>query len=287
MVIDKDGTVKNNYTYEPFGELIATECTETTENSFKFTGQFYDSEIGQYYLRARQYDPQLMRFTARDPVAGKFEEPMSLHVYLYCLNNPVNMLDPSGLWGGYTHKTIIEWVFRYKALPGYKFTKDGSPIDLINRGSGDVDARYGINTEADFPYAPYHGMCAPGMSKEAAMEKMDNFVTQHLKEYLTDLLLEEYDSAYTHLGMALHSVMDVACPVHAWNELNPAPYDSNPAWQRHKRYESKLDTTLRNNNWINYDYEDALEDPVLQDYSTELKNAVKNVQKTWSAWGWE
>lgn len=98
-VIYKSGTnflVANNYSYTPFGELIATESTETIENHFKFTGQYYDSEIGQYYLRARQYDPQLMRLTGRDPVNGDYEEPMTLHKYLYCFNNPINNIDPTG-----------------------------------------------------------------------------------------------------------------------------------------------------------------------------------------------
>jgi RHS repeat-associated protein len=68
----------------------------TLDNPFMFTGQYYDSEIDQYYLRARQYDPLLARFTARDPVLGKFREPLTLHTYLYCLNDPVNRRDLSG-----------------------------------------------------------------------------------------------------------------------------------------------------------------------------------------------
>ncbi len=70
LVIDDQSAVKNTYTYEPFGEMFATECTETTENPFKFTGQYFDSEIEEYYLRARQYNPRLARFTSRDPVAS-------------------------------------------------------------------------------------------------------------------------------------------------------------------------------------------------------------------------
>lgn len=66
-----------------------------------FTGQYYDSEIDQYYLRARQYDPLLARFTARDPVLGKFKEPLTLHTYLYCLNDPVNCSDASGEFAGF------------------------------------------------------------------------------------------------------------------------------------------------------------------------------------------
>jgi hypothetical protein len=34
--------------------------------------------------------------TARDPVFGKFKEPLTLHTYLYCLNDPVNYIDPDG-----------------------------------------------------------------------------------------------------------------------------------------------------------------------------------------------
>lgn len=78
--------------------MIATECTEWFYNPFKFTGQWFDAEIGQYYLRARMYDPQLMRLTSRDPITGKFEESLTLHKYLYCTNDSINKVDPTGLW---------------------------------------------------------------------------------------------------------------------------------------------------------------------------------------------
>ncbi len=61
MVIDNQAAVKNHYTYDFYGKPIATECTETTENNYKFTGQRYDDEIGWYYLRARMYDPDFVR----------------------------------------------------------------------------------------------------------------------------------------------------------------------------------------------------------------------------------
>jgi RHS repeat-associated protein len=101
LVINDAADVNNSYTYSPFGEMFASECNETVYNPFKFTGQWYDSEIGQYYLRARMYDPVLMRFTGRDPVRGKFQNPLTLHLYLYCLNDPINRIDPSGLYAGY------------------------------------------------------------------------------------------------------------------------------------------------------------------------------------------
>jgi len=87
----------SHYTYNPFGELFPTEFSEGVSNPFKFTGQYYDSEIDQYYLRARMYDPHLYRFISRDIIDGKFERPLTLHKYLYCINDPVNGIDPTGL----------------------------------------------------------------------------------------------------------------------------------------------------------------------------------------------
>ncbi len=97
QLINASGDVVRNYTYSPFGQLLESGTAQNPPNNpFMFTGQWFDDEISQYYLRARMYDPVLMRFTARDPVFGKFKEPMTLHEYLYCLNDPVNQTDPTG-----------------------------------------------------------------------------------------------------------------------------------------------------------------------------------------------
>ena len=86
----------NSTTYTPFGSFYDGQCIETIANPWKFTGQWHDAEIDQYHLRARQYDPTMMRFTSRDPVRGFRENPLTLHKYLYCLNNSSNRVDPSG-----------------------------------------------------------------------------------------------------------------------------------------------------------------------------------------------
>jgi len=104
QIIDASGNVKNHYTYKPFGETLDEEGT-LLSNPFMFTGQYFDSEIEEYYLRARQYNSHISRFTSRDPVFGKFEEPLSLHKYLYCQNEPVNRIDPAGLWVVYVTGT--------------------------------------------------------------------------------------------------------------------------------------------------------------------------------------
>ena len=104
LMINYNGSTVNEYSYDLFGKVNIADIYETTdidgniiaENAFKFTGHWYDEEIGQYYARARMYDPDSRRFTSRDPYRGNNAEPMTLHRYLYCLNNPVNMTDPDG-----------------------------------------------------------------------------------------------------------------------------------------------------------------------------------------------
>ena len=46
------------YDYDPFGKTLESDDDgDPPSNPFHFTGQFYDPEIAQYHLRARQYDP--------------------------------------------------------------------------------------------------------------------------------------------------------------------------------------------------------------------------------------
>jgi RHS repeat-associated protein len=64
-----------------------------------YSGEQFDSKIGQQYLRARDYDPTTGRFNRLDPFFGNLNDPLSLHKYLYTHADPVNMIDPMGLFG--------------------------------------------------------------------------------------------------------------------------------------------------------------------------------------------
>ena len=65
-------------------------------NAFRYCGEYYDSESGTIYLRARHYNPNNGRFTQRDSFAGKQGDPLSLNLYTYCHNNPILYWDSSG-----------------------------------------------------------------------------------------------------------------------------------------------------------------------------------------------
>ncbi len=81
--------VRSHYVYDAFG--MPTVCEENVENRFRYTGEQYDSLTGQYYLKARFYNPVTARFTQEDTYYGD-----GLNLYAYCHNNPVSYTDPTG-----------------------------------------------------------------------------------------------------------------------------------------------------------------------------------------------
>jgi len=59
-----------------------------------------DDYTGLCCLGVRFYDPSLGRFLQEDPVLGSLSEPLTLNRWVYCANDPVNRMDPSGMWFG-------------------------------------------------------------------------------------------------------------------------------------------------------------------------------------------
>ena len=84
------GTVVKTYTYNAFGE--EEDISSTDANPFRYCGEYYDTACGTLYLRARNYDASIGRFTQEDPIrdGGNW--------YSYCGSNPVNLIDPLGLF---------------------------------------------------------------------------------------------------------------------------------------------------------------------------------------------
>ena len=89
-----DGEVVATYYYDSFGNVL--EQTGEVSNSILYAGYQYDEETGLYYINARMYDPVTARFLQADTYLGSLNDPLSLNLYTYCLNNPHKYTDPSG-----------------------------------------------------------------------------------------------------------------------------------------------------------------------------------------------
>ena len=120
QLLDESGNVTKTYEYDSFGNEVKPEKKD--ENPYRYCGEYYDKETEEVYLRARYYEPSVGRFITRDTYTGESDEPLSLHLYTYCENDGVNMVDPSGHMYGYSYKDSngqihtegFEWISRRK-----------------------------------------------------------------------------------------------------------------------------------------------------------------------------
>jgi RHS repeat-associated protein len=85
------GALAQTYTFDSFGNLTAS--SGSLSNPFRFTGREFDSETSLYFYRARHFDPAIGRFLSEDPMRF-FESP---NFYPYVENNPLNLIDTTGL----------------------------------------------------------------------------------------------------------------------------------------------------------------------------------------------
>jgi RHS repeat-associated protein len=96
QLTDQAGEVTDTYSYDAFGQLI--ERTGSTPNLYIYAGEQFDPELGLYYNRARYLDVQHGRFWGMDPSLASNGDAAYLHAYLYADTNPINAIDPTGLY---------------------------------------------------------------------------------------------------------------------------------------------------------------------------------------------
>ncbi|WP_449445658.1 RHS repeat-associated core domain-containing protein [Ureibacillus acetophenoni] len=100
QILDSTGVTIANYEYDPWGNLLSEEPTDSRIQGqpIRYAGYVYDSETKLYYLQARYYDPSSARFISRDPDVGNEDDPTSMNGYAYAGDNPIMMTDPDGKW---------------------------------------------------------------------------------------------------------------------------------------------------------------------------------------------
>jgi RHS repeat-associated protein len=96
-LLDFIGAIIQLYSFDAYGNALGFDPSQVL-TEFLYSGEQFDSKIGQQYLRAKYYNSATGRFNRLDPFFGNLSDTLSLHKYLYTHADPVNGIDPSGLF---------------------------------------------------------------------------------------------------------------------------------------------------------------------------------------------
>ena len=102
-LIDSTGMEVVTYTYDTWGKLLSKTDGSgnglAEKNPFRYRGYYYDAEVGLYWLQSRYYDSETRRFVNADGYVSTSQGLNGNNMFIYCGNNPINNVDPSGmLW---------------------------------------------------------------------------------------------------------------------------------------------------------------------------------------------
>jgi RHS repeat-associated protein len=136
LVVDSTtGDIVQRMDYDEFGNVL--NDTNPGFQPFGFAGGIYDRDTGLVRFGARDYDAEVGRWTAKDPIlfAGA-----QANLCAYVDNDPVNSGDPRGLVGKATIAAIIAAIQLF--LSGGKETALGEKLvekQELNEGLRQLD----------------------------------------------------------------------------------------------------------------------------------------------------
>ncbi|MCP4370069.1 MAG: hypothetical protein GY797_18425 [Deltaproteobacteria bacterium] len=174
-LLDENADVVWSADYKPFGE--ADVDVNAFTNQFRFPGQYFDSETGLHYNWFRYYDPSTGRYLRADPIGLDG----SINLFPYANANPINAIDPWGLFkfnaeylsGGAVYANFrvsgaklsatIDLGTQHTPLYGPKYVSQGASIEAeagpINIGLG--AERIAIGESHGYSFDKY-GRVIPG-----------------------------------------------------------------------------------------------------------------------------
>ena len=176
LVADANGNVVKRIDYDSFGNVIS-DTDSSFEIPFGFAGGLYDGDTGLVRFGYRDYDPDIGRWTAKDPI---FFAGGDTDLYGYCVNDPVNLVDVHGLQGGILIKII-------KAIK--KNVKVGDIIPPI--------IEKGLNLPLTPLSVPAYLLLNP---KEVGVVNEDFLIYQHNNDYPDFSLPEIIDTLSNPIG---------------------------------------------------------------------------------------
>ncbi|MCT4688517.1 RHS repeat domain-containing protein [Vallitalea sp.] len=144
VAVNENNIVTQTNNYYPFGLTFAQSGSST--NKYLYNGKELQEETGLLDFGARQLDKELGRWFNMDPKSEKYP---FVSPYVFCLNNPIRVIDPDGKdvivlgnsngAGGVGHQAVLignnkgGWVY---------ISKDGAAKSEDSRGPSRYTAKF-------------------------------------------------------------------------------------------------------------------------------------------------
>ncbi|NCE90196.1 RHS repeat domain-containing protein [Pseudomonas sp. L13] len=170
--------------YAPYGEgnVVAQDGNVRSMADLQlpaFNGERLDAAVGLYPLEKRTYDPRLMVFLSADPLAP-FDEG-GINSYAYCAGNPINLIDPSGLFPKWL-SWVLTGVALALSLAAFNFAATGLAVALASKTiTGLVMAGKVLAVVATSASSIGGTLGITGLSIEAVDKQMGWDRSQHIK----------------------------------------------------------------------------------------------------------
>jgi len=94
VITDASGSIVKQIDYDSFGNILSENGLLPLTVPFGFAGGLHDRDTGLVKFGYRDYDPDTGRWCAKDPIGFGGGDT---DLFGYCLNDPVNLVDPLGL----------------------------------------------------------------------------------------------------------------------------------------------------------------------------------------------
>jgi len=102
---DAAGTFTSAALTDAFGDMVnGSRQTYDWNGAWGYRNEALTGELQK--VGVRWYDPTVGRFLQQDPWLGDIYEPLTLNGYGYCVNDPLQLVDPSGQ----SWREFFEWL---------------------------------------------------------------------------------------------------------------------------------------------------------------------------------